>query len=206
MEQLYLKFVIDELTWSDIADIVKIHNEEHSRLLFEAMHLYKNEKYADAIFILEESAKLGNSYAMNLLGYIYIFVSDLKDKTTIEKGMKYLQQAAELHNSYAMNNLGLMFMEGTKVPKDISKGLELLKASVDLGNALAKKNLGLYYIKYGIDKKLGRELLDEASKMGVSTTFEFKAAGWKAFTILSIGIFCLLAGVVHIGTSIYRLF
>lgn len=189
MEQLYLNFALEKLEWENVEVIVNLSNRYDYELLFKAMRFYRLKQYGNAIRLLEESVERGNSYAMNLLGYIYI--TKLKDspneavnKDVNNEGLTLLERSIELNNPFAMNNLGCMYIRGKYIKKDVAKGIALLQRSIGLGNALAIHNLGVHYYDSG-NKPLGWKLLKESVEMGVPIG-DFKVLNCVLYTALAL--------------------
>jgi tetratricopeptide (TPR) repeat protein len=97
--------------------------------------LEKNYELAIKYYLM--AIELGNSEAMNNLGYYYHFIEKNYDKM-----FEYYLMAIDLGNSNAMNNLG-HYYHYTKENYDLAKKYYLM--AIDLGNSQAMINIGYYY-------------------------------------------------------------
>ena len=130
---------------------------------------YIEKDYIKARKVFEEAAKLGNSSAINDLGYMYL--EGLGMEKDYDKARKLFEEAVKLGNSYAINDLGYMYLEGLGMKKDYDKARKLFEEAVKLGDSAAMNNLGYMYREgLGVEKDYdkARKLFEEAVKFGDS--------------------------------------
>ncbi len=118
----------------------------------------------DSIEQLENGVSLGDSDAMEQLGYKYI-----QEGENEKKGVELLKKAVELKNTRAMVLLGTIYISGDRggVEKDKKKGMELIKRAVDMGCSFAKdciRQLNFETKKEELEKKVAD---DDANAMFV---------------------------------------
>ena len=137
------------------------------------MYRFGNEYYIEKDYIkarkvFEEAAKLGNSSAINDLGYMYL--EGLGMEKDYDKARKLFEEAVKLEDSAAMNNLGYMYREGLGVEKDYDKVRKLFEEAVKLGDSAAMYNLAkMYQEGLGVSKDYNKakELYEQAYQNGV---------------------------------------
>lgn len=103
-----------------------------------------------AITCLSESADRDNSYAMNILGYIYGTDPDFLNK---EKSIDWYKKGATLMNSACMCNLAHYFINGDIGGEpDYDMAKQLYQTAINLGSRFGYRNLGaVYYYGQGVD-------------------------------------------------------
>jgi TPR repeat protein len=124
-------------------------------LYFRGIGLNKNIKKAEKWYL--KSTELGNSSAMNNLGYLYY--KELKD---YKKAEEWYLKSAEAGNTKAMNNLA--FFNKNEL-KDYKKTEEWYLKSAELGNARAMNNLGHLYNNELKDNKKAKEWYLKAAEL-----------------------------------------
>ena len=99
----------------------------------------KPQNYAKARYYYEKSAAMGNMYAINDLGYMYLFGQGVA--VDYAKALERFEQAAGMGNPYSVNNLGYMYENALGVARDYQKALKYYQKAVDMGNENASINL-----------------------------------------------------------------
>jgi TPR repeat protein len=92
-----------------------------------------------------------NSYAQNILGYMYDFGYGVNQD--IQKSVNLYCQSALQDNCSGQNNLGYMYQHGEGVGQNYKKAVELYRQSILQGNSSAHNNLGqMYQYGHGVDQ------------------------------------------------------
>ena len=118
---------------------------------------------------------INNSFAQNILGIVYRYGFDIKDKTRINYdtnhplSIKWLQKSANQGNSYALYNLGHCLYSERRNEKEQEKGLELLQESARLMNPYAHDVLANILLEE--EEKVKSNL----KQLSVHTTIALKA-------------------------------
>lgn len=110
-----------------------------SELYKEGRNLAINNKYSQAIPILEKSAKMGNREALYYLGMIYVNGSG-GDKNT-SKGFGFLLQAAQKGDKKAVFQVAEMYNSGTGTSKNKSQARVWYQKAQELGDGRAESRL-----------------------------------------------------------------
>ena len=102
--------------------------------------------FREAIQYFEKAIALGNNFAYDLLGYVYVKLKDYFNakkyyEISCNKGNDNINQATSCYN------LGVMYVEGQGVRQDYHKASELWKKACDMKHASACNNLGVIYGK-----------------------------------------------------------
>ena len=117
-------------------------------MVMKAELFYENKKeYQKALQLLRRAENLGNSDAINKIGYFYEngWVDRNED---YEEAMVYYMKAEKLGHADASNNLGVMYEEGLGVMPDIDKAILYYEKAAELESTYAMNNLALLYM-YG---------------------------------------------------------
>ncbi|MCA1197497.1 CHAT domain-containing protein [Sphingomonas sp. R647] len=133
-----------------------------------ARALYKAERYAEALPLLERAVKAGNIQALNTLTNMY------KEGRGVAKdparAFAYSKAAEHRDNVTVAGILGDHYMIGIGTPVDTRRGLAFWARSAELGNALAANALGETYRQgsYGVtrDPALARRWYSRAMALG----------------------------------------
>ena len=116
------------------------------------------QKTDHAVEWFRKSADLGESRAMNTLGYCLKHglavdrspdPDDQSDGTSQRNAISWYRRSASLGNSDAMYSLGRCLCDGNGVSKDEKEAVEWYRKSADLGNSQAMNSLG-YCLDEGI--------------------------------------------------------
>ena len=86
------------------------------------------------------AAELGHTYAMNELGYIFLY--GLGEPVDAERGIRFYESGAERDDIYSLNNLGLVYLRGQGRRADPGKALSYFTRAAAGGHPFAPTNLG----------------------------------------------------------------
>ena len=93
-----------------------------------------------AVELYRRAGDLGDSLAMNDLGYCY--QKGIGVARDYKKATELYERAVALGSPLAMNNLGYCYQHGLGVPRDVTKAVELYGRGADLGETDAMNCLG----------------------------------------------------------------
>lgn len=111
--------------------------------LDKGIALYNQHKFIQAITIIENEARHGNSEAQYYLGRMYEFGEG--KKRNLKKSFYWYSRGAKQGNRKAQNNLASLYADGEGVKKNQKKAIELYTLSAEQGTAAAQFNLGMMY-------------------------------------------------------------
>ena len=104
----------------------------------------RNEKeFGEAKRYFKRAADLGNTDAMNEMGYLYEAGHGVP--TDYVHARIWYQKAADLGNAGAMLSLGGLYDNGLGVEQDYALACPWYQKAADSGNTIAMLNLGYYY-------------------------------------------------------------
>lgn len=111
----------------------------------KALSLFDEEKYTEALPILEEGIKNNDPWCMNMAGVIYNNGMG-GVKKDVKRGLELMQKAADMNIPVALRNLGAIHLNGDYgIPKNQEKGLKMLNQAIELNNSFAARYLGYCY-------------------------------------------------------------
>ena len=148
--------------------------------MYELGHYYLygqkglSQDYEKAKELFEQSANLGNTWAISNLGYMYYFGQGVLQD--YEKAKEFYEKSASLGNDKSMCILGAMYYSGLGVLQDYEKAKKLFEQSANLGNTYAMNNLGnMYELGEGVsrDYTKAKELYEKAYKKGNKDAKEY---------------------------------
>jgi TPR repeat protein len=90
--------------------------------------------------LMLRAAALGHTYAMNELGYIFLYGKGMP--VNAERGIRFYEAAAERDDIYSLNNLGLVYLRGIGRRADPAKALVYFTRAAAGGHPFAPTNLG----------------------------------------------------------------
>ncbi|MBQ7680620.1 MAG: BspA family leucine-rich repeat surface protein [Oscillibacter sp.] len=99
----------------------------------------KPQDYAQSIYYYQQSADMGNMYAINDLGYIYQHGYGVA--VDYARALQLYERAAEMGNPHALNNLGYMYENGLGVAQDFQRAMTYYQQAADAGSDNAASNL-----------------------------------------------------------------
>jgi len=123
---------------------------------------------------LEQAARLGDTVAMNCLGW-------LKDASDPVLAVGWYRQGADGGNAMAMANLASCYWRGHGVAKDEMTAADWYRRAADRGSSLAMNSLGSLYrdSKGTRDHSAARQWFRRAAERGNAEAFT--NLGWMAF-------------------------
>jgi TPR repeat protein len=116
---------------------------------------------------LKKSAKQGNRWAEELLGWLYYNGKGVDENYTLSA--KWYTKCAKQGSALCQNNLAIAYEKGEGVEKDYLEALKWYRKSAKQGYAIAQSNLGLGYANgIGVKQDLEKAVkwLEKASKSG----------------------------------------
>jgi len=125
------------------------------------------QDYKQAAYWYMKSAELGNSFAQNLLGYMYQNGQGVE--TNLPQAITWFEASARQGNAEGQKNLGYMYYLGTGVQKDYPTAMKWFMASAEQGNAESRANLGVMYeegLGVAIDNKEAMKWYLRAANQG----------------------------------------
>lgn len=126
----------------------------------------KDPQKANELYL--RAAALGNTEAMNRLGYCYDYGIGVPESPGM--AAVWYRKAADLGNSKAAYNLGVCYYHGSGVSRSLENAIELYKKAADLGFSKAIHSLGLFYLNgEGVPKDTikAAELFQKAADLGI---------------------------------------
>ncbi len=130
-----------KIDWNIVYECYKDIHSPLALFLMGNYCYYSKRNYVKTKDYLERSAALGDSLALNNLGY-WIYYLGRGVKNDYYEAKKCLEQSAALGNSLALSNLGYLFYFRKRASdKDYYKAKEYFEQSVALGNNLALDHL-----------------------------------------------------------------
>ncbi|MDR2352338.1 MAG: sel1 repeat family protein, partial [Deltaproteobacteria bacterium] len=116
---------------------------------------------------LQKSSDLGNSYAKNYLGLMYL--GEKGSSRFLSPSSEKFLGAAKKGHAEAQFNLSLLFLDGVDIPQDLIKGMQWLEAAVNLNHRDAQYLLGKFLLE-GIfilkDTAVAVMILEKAAEQG----------------------------------------
>jgi formylglycine-generating enzyme required for sulfatase activity len=102
--------------------------------IFErAEQAFEKKNYVEAISYYEQAANVGNSEAMNALGYMYQTATGVTKNA--KKAKSWYERSYSQSNQKAAYNLGYMYEFGVEITADISQAKLYYQKSCDWGDA-----------------------------------------------------------------------
>jgi hypothetical protein len=102
--------------------------------IFErAEQAFEKKNYIEAISYYEQAANVGNSEAMNTLGYMYQTATGVTKNT--KKAKSWYEQSYSQSNQKAAYNLGYIYEFGVEVMADLGQAKSYYQKSCDWGDA-----------------------------------------------------------------------
>lgn len=133
----------------------------------------------DALSVLREQAKAGDTEAMNYLGFMLLSGEEGVERDSAE-GLSWLVKAASAGDVKAASNLGWLYLDGNLVEQDLQKGAAWLEKASQAGLPVAQSLLGdLYREGRGVEKSalMADSLYREAFEHGLYD------AGYKLYDL-----------------------
>ena len=112
-------------------------------MLSEAINLYNENRYKEAVTLFKTLAKLNNDMAQCMLGICYEN-GDGVDKD-LTKAVDFYRKAAKQKNAEAQYFLGDCLFDGRGVKQNRAKAFKLWKKAADQGCAVAQNDIGYCY-------------------------------------------------------------
>ena len=112
----------------------------------KGVEFYNKQDYNSAVQYYYESAKRGNAYGQDNLGYCYQKGYGVDQDYT--EAVKWYRKAAEQGHANGQNNLGYCYEKGYGVDQDYTEAVKWYRKAAEQGNKYAQYNLGIYY-EYG---------------------------------------------------------
>ena len=154
LSKMYLKSGEQSLIEKAIDMLKELYeiNPENHLVLYSLGGVYSDSgsNYYDirlAVELLQNSADLGNDFALYKLGNLYSCTPgthpDLPPDLPL--AISYLQKSIDMGNDYAMYSLGKIFSDPESPHYDIKAAIDILNRSADKGNDFALYKLGSLY-------------------------------------------------------------
>lgn len=115
----------------------------NSTKLNQALELYLQERYTEALPLFEQQAEQGEPIAQFSLGLMYGKGKGVEQD--YKQAVNWFHKAADQGDIQAGNNLAAMYSEGLGVDRDYSQAIAWYRKAAEQGDAQAQNNLGSMY-------------------------------------------------------------